>query len=335
MKKRLSTTSWKKYIGRRQRDEARRRDRPRRIKDRFQRPPTLRQPKDFSNYTAPKKFSFINNTHEVLKYFDEAERLFRRKIRLNLDISEIDELTPDAISLLVAKVNDPHFHHGSGYIGGAPRNPELQKLFTQSGFYDFVQSTVSNKKAQGGNLLHRERHYKVVPQIAQRAALTGMRHTFGNDVPYEPLYDVLIECMSNTNNHASSKVSKKCNWWLYVYSDPSTKISSYSFLDLGVGIFESMIVRNYIRNIMKGNLLWKNITFVDDLLSGKIQSRIEEDREIRGKGIPQIVEYSRLDTFKKFVIITNDVKIDLKTFEREQLDCDFKGTFLYWEIQPI
>lgn len=288
--------------------------------------------KPFIDHPAPKKFSFINNTNEVLKYFIDAEKLFKKKYKLNLNIDDIDELTPDAISLMVASINDKDFHHKSGYKGDAPKKPELKKIFKESGFYNFVHSKGFNRAGKG-NLLHKEVHTQVMPVLAQKAALIGIRHTFGNEEPYEPLYDILIECMSNTNNHASLKNKEKCKWWLYVYNEPGTKITSYSFLDLGVGIFDSVAVQGYLKQIFKGTIAYKNIKIVDDLLAGKIKSRIDEDNEIRGKGIPQIVEHSKLNAFKEFYIITNDVKINLKTAAREQLDYNFTGTFLYWEIQ--
>lgn len=290
--------------------------------------------KPFTEHVAPSQFSFVHNTNETLKYFVDAERLFKKKDKLNLNIDDITELTPDAIALLVASINDKDFHHNSGYKGDAPKKPELKKIFKESGFYNFVSSKGFNRIGDG-NLLHKEMHTKVMPVLAMKAALTGIRHTFGNEEPYEPLYDILIECMSNTNNHASLKSNEKCKWWLYVYNEPDTKNTSYSFLDLGVGIFDSIVVQGYLKNLLKGTVVYKNIKIVDDLLSGKIQSRVDEDNEIRGKGIPQIVEHSKHKTFKEFYIITNDVKINLKTFEKEQLDYNFSGTFLYWVIQKI
>jgi len=135
------------------------------------------------------------------------------------------------------------------------------------------------------------------------------------------------------NKYVNLKSKEKCNCWLYVYNDPITNNTSYSFLDLGVGIFDSVVVKGYVKQLLKGTLAYKNINIVDELITGKIQSRVDEDNEIRGKGIPQIVEYSKTKTFKEFYIITNDVKINLKTSDREQLDYNFSGTFLYWEIQ--
>lgn len=340
MKKMHEKFKWKKHILIRMRYQEKRhtinwksRKKNKKIQDRIESDSKQKQIfKPFTEHRAPPKFSLINNTNEVLKYFIDAEKLFRKKYKLNLNIDDVEELTPDAISLLVASVNDKDFHHNSGYKGDAPKKPELKKIFKESGFYNFVRSR-GFKKASDGNLLHKEMNTKVMPVLAMKAALTGIRHTFGNERPYEPLYNILIECMSNTNNHASLKGKEKCNWWLYVCNDPETGNTSYSFLDLGVGIFDSVVVQGYIKNFFKGTMVYKNIRLVDDLLAGKIQSRIDEDNEIRGKGIPQIVEYSQKETFKEFYIITNDVKINLKTSGREQLKYNFSGTFLYWEIK--
>jgi hypothetical protein len=340
MKRNKTKYKWKNYIAIRTRYEAKRHTQKWKKRKRNKKLHShqnavaqhRKQVKPFTDHPAPTKFSFVKNTNKVLEYFIEAEKLFKKKHKLNLNIDDIDELTPDAISLLVASINDKDFHHNSGYKGDAPRKPELKKIFKESGFYNFVHSRGFNRTGDG-NLLHKEMHTKVMPVLAMKAALTGIRHTFGNEEPYEPLYDILIECMSNTNNHASLKSSEKCNWWLYVYNEPDTKNTSYSFLDLGVGIFDSVVVQGYLKQLFKGTIAYKNIKIVDELLAGRIQSRVDEDNEIRGKGIPQIVEYSKLRTFKEFYIITNDVKINLKTTEREQLNYNFSGTFLYWEIQ--
>jgi hypothetical protein len=256
----------------------------------------------------------------------------RHRENIIFDIANVDVLTADTIALLVASIKDIDFTHGSNYSGNAPTKPDLLKLFTESGFYSHVRTNGLFALGEE-NLLHKEVNQKVVPEVAKNAALVGIRHVFKNDKPFDPLYEILIECMSNTNNHANLETQGKCNWWLYVYSDPNKRITSYSFLDLGVGIFESAVVQSYLKNLFRNTPFYKNISLVDDLLAGEIQSRIGKDNEIRGKGIPQIVEHADSKHFKAFYIIANDVKIDLKTKSREQLKHKLNGTFLYWELQ--
>lgn len=292
---------------------------------------SIQSAKSYKTFTAPADFSLVSNTNEVLKYFSDVEKATRKGNNIIFDIKDVTSLTPDAIAFLVACIKDQDFTHGVLYKGNAPSDPGLEKMFTASGFYDHVIAP-GNFKQGKENLLHRETHIKVKSDVAKNAALIGINHVFRGKRIFEPLYEILIESMSNTNNHASPEEDVNCKWSLLVYSDPKKRMTSYSFLDLGIGIFESAVVKDYIRNIFKGTLLYSNLNLVDKLLSGELQSRIDKDREIRGKGIPQIVDSASSVHFQRFYIISNDVKIDLKTRKAELLKNNFKGTFLYWEL---
>lgn len=289
------------------------------------------------DFPAPSNFSIIDNTDKVLEYFEEAEKMLRSGENVTLNITDVEVLTSATVGLMVANINDADFLHDSIVAGEAPKKKELFELFTGSGFYDHVLTNGKFSK-NVNSLLHKEVNKKVVSEVARDASLTGFNHVFGKKNPFESpvvesLYDILVEAMSNTNNHADLHIKGKCNWWLYVYSDPKNKITSYSFFDLGVGIFKSIVVQNYLKQLAKDISIYPNIKLVDDLLAGKIQSRIEEDKKIRGKGIPQIVEHAAIRNFKSFYIIANDVKINLKTKQKEQLKHNLNGTFIYWELQ--
>lgn len=104
-----------------------------------------------------------------------------------------------------------------------------------------------------------------------------------------------------------------------------------TFVDLGVGIFDSRPVQTFKR--FKKFVGWEhNADLVEDLLSGRIKSREIIDNEIRGKGIPQMAENSRNNNISKAYIVSNDVKINLKTWSAEKLSDNFSGTLLYWEL---
>lgn len=293
----------------------------------------------YTDHKAPDNFSFINNTNEVLKYFYEAKKIFYRTENVNFDISNVSNMTSDSVALLVASIKNPKFTKTGNSKGNEPKNEELRKIFSESGFYEHVTQTVGFRKTKAGNLLHKEVERKVVPSIAKSACINGLEHVFKKSEPFPPLYNVysslyeiLLESMANTHNHANLYKQGECRWWLYVYNNPNTNSTFYSFIDLGVGIFKSAHTKNYLEKILKFTGLQKNIDLVDDLLAGKIHSRIEKDRELRGKGIPQIVRHSKNTCFKSFYIITNNVKIDLTNNAKESLEYDFEGTFLHWEL---
>lgn len=289
--------------------------------------------KPYTPVIAPECFSFIDNTEASLKYLDDCRLLLHQNENINCDISKVKVLTPDAIALLVACTNDSKFRGNYASIrGNAPEDKLANKLFVESGFYKFVNTSKEMKSAQRKecNLLHKESDFSVQSGIAKEACLYGTRHVFQNSKPISELYEMLVEAMSNTNNHAGKNSEHKIKWWLYTYNDP-TGFTSYSFIDLGVGIFESIPVQNF-KKLTKFLKITGNIDLVQDLLNGKIKSSIKTDNDIRGKGIPQIALNSQESIFQRAIIISNDVKIDLKTQQAEKLCVDFKGTFLYWEL---
>lgn len=288
--------------------------------------------KQFLNKSCPSNFSFIDNTEEVLSYLNECRDLLHKNEKVKFDIANVENISSDAIALLVACTNSDDYKGKYGKIqGNGPRSPHLAKLFRESGFYNFVNSSKELKSAKKGNLLHKESHYRVRADIAKEACLYGIRNVFGNEVPVPSLYEMLVEAMSNTNNHASKSSKDRIKWWLYTYYNKNDNITSYTFIDLGVGIFESIPVQRY-KKVIRSIGLIHNADLVYDLLNGKIKSSQSVDNAMRGKGIPQIAANSQESIFRRAFIISNNVKIDLKDQSTIKLNSTFNGTLLYWEL---
>src|ERR1035437_2804738 len=277
---------------------------------------------------APTNFSLVYNTEETLEYFERAHKELKNKNRILFDISEITRITTDAIAVQIAKIKDQRFHLNSGIIGNAPRDEGLNKLFSQSGFYEYVKTKGPKPKNNNKLLIHEITNNKVEPDKAKEAYLLGLRHTFQNEEIFEPLYNILIEIMQNTNNHAGS-TRGKYDWWLHVYNHPESFKTSYTFLDLGVGIFESLPVKSFKRDFLELLGFKSNLDLIPKLFAGEIKSRTS--RPERGKGIPQVYECSQHKYFEKFILISNDIYADLKTNENRLIKSQFKGTLFYWE----
>lgn len=283
---------------------------------------------DVQNIPAPEEFSFVENTEKTLEYFKIARKYLNKGYPINFDISQIKNLTTDAIALQIARIKDEKFHFNNTIYGNAPNEPKLKELFLQSGFYKYVQ-TKGPRHLGGSKLIHKITDNKVEPLIAKEACINGLLHTFGNDDIFDPLYDILIEVMQNTNNHAG-ETRGKYNWWLHVYNDPDTMTSKYTFLDLGIGIFDSLPVQTFKRKLGEIVGLKSNADLVKPLFAGEIKSRTGKPE--RGKGIPQVYQSSKDKAFKSFYLISNDIKVDMKTMNIEKLNNNFSGTLFYWEL---
>lgn len=286
---------------------------------------------DVHNLVAPNNFSLIENTDNILSYIKTARKVLRGKNSVKIDISQIKRLTPDIIPFLISHLRDQNFNQFMPIHGNAPENEIFKKIFTESGFYKYVQSK-SKFQTSKLNIMHNESNFKVKPDIAGTAVELILEGRKYDEAYIEPIYNIFIELMSNTHHHADLKEYGTSKWWLYVYVDEENKKTSISFLDLGVGIFKSLIVRSYLKRIGQTLKLVNNSLLVQDILSGKIQSRIEIDKEIRGKGIPQIVEYAKYGCFESFYLITNNMKIDLKNGTYIKLNEELKGTFYFIQI---
>lgn len=293
--------------------------------------PIPKERKPIQNIEAPKEFSLIENTEAVLAYFKSARENLSNGFPIRFDISKIETLTSDAIALQIARIKDANFHKNSGIFGNAPDDPNLQQLFLQSGLYEHV-STKGIKPKSKDTLIHKVTKNKVEPQLAKEACLVGLRHTFQSEEIFDPLFDILIEVMQNTNNHAGEKRGEY-DWWLHIFNEPETNISKYTFLDLGVGIFESLPAQSFKRKFGELIGLTHNASLVEPLFNGEIKSRT--GRPERGNGIPQVYDSSKHRAFNKFIMITNDVHVNMKTLEIQKLKNNFSGTLFYWELKKF
>jgi hypothetical protein len=334
MKKIYTSTKFKKYNSARSKKQIRlRRKRKNKEYNPFK-TFTGRQKKrqnQIVNIPAPQDFSFIGNTEKTLEYFETAKQQLKKGFSVNFDISEIKTLTTDTIALQIAKIKNDKFRSNNAIYGNAPNDQDLKELFLQSGFYSYVQSKTP-RKSVGNKLIHKITENKVEPKIAKEACISGLMHTFGNDEIFDPLYDILIEVMQNTNNHAG-ETRGKYDWWLHVYNDPLSQTSKYTFLDLGVGIFESLPVKSFKRKIGEALRLSHNSDLVKPLFNGEIKSRTRKPE--RGKGIPQVYQSSQHPAFKRFYLVSNNVLVDMKNMKINKLNNNFSGTLFYWELIKI
>lgn len=340
MKKLFTERKWKLRQWRINRDKLRRKRKkkrrikvlkPRSVKTYYS--PASKYEKKREKYEvlqAPADFSIINNTEEIVKYFESARDLLRRGHNVDFDLSKIQNFTPDAIALLAAIVEDRREHPNSRKKGNCPINPDLKQLFIESGFYNYVASKIPAKPLQGRLLLHKISNNKVEPELAKNVCIKGVKHSFNSEEKFKPLYEILIECMANTNNHASLQKRGEYDWWIYVYNNTEIGTTQYTFLDIGVGVFKSLPVKNYISKLESLVKSKSNVDLVQDLFDGKISSRTEQSE--RGRGFPLIFNHSKNPRIKNLMIITNDVMANLKTEHYINMSADFKGTLIYIEI---
>lgn len=289
-----------------------------------------RNKKKFKTITFPENFSLINNHNEILDYFNKVRTAIDNKHQVTLDLSLAQQMTPDAIAFLLSSISDKSFNRGMEIRGTSPNNPKLARMLWESGFFEHVQSKAPKiVKDKKNMLLHNLSEKKVEPLVAKNATDISTLFTFEQIIKFKPIYEILIECMANTHNHANINKRGYYDWWIFVYNDIDKKITSFAFIDLGVGIFGSLAVKEY-KKVFFVKVIKENYELVEDLLNGKISSRTKLLE--RGKGFPLINKHSKNQYIKNFRIMSNDVYADLDKKEYLKMDYNFKGTLLYWEL---
>lgn len=301
-------------------------NRPKEKYKRVRRPLVEYRPIPPPHLSLPRNFSFINNPIIVLKFFAKFRNYAHEGTNVILDFRPVETITPDVIPLLLAKVSKYIRQIRISVI--RTQQDDIDKLLLESGFYKVV-GLINYISKQG--LLGTHKSTLVNTEIAVDARKLTAEKTFGApDKRIQPLYRTLIECMANTRKHAST-VPQYERWWLSVYNDPITKVTSFAFCDTGIGIFKSTRLQNITKFALKVGLK-KNSDILKSILEGKIAS--STGLSYRGKGLPKIYSDYKGKYLKKLCIAANDTFADFDAGTFIELADELNGTFLYWEISP-
>jgi len=327
-KKLYSTRKWKNYLRSRQRYQLKR-TRERRSRRRGTIPLTRRKARNLPvlNMAVPQNFSIIHNPTDSIKFLREF-RYHAKNNNLTLNLAAVTHISVDAITALIAEILSLR---GTRVVNGYnPHNEACRDLLIRSGFFDHVRSRQPLPPGQKGKIAPRK-SYRVEGATAKQLIRIGTEAAFGSPTKSYSAYSALIECMSNTHNHATGRREEHGAemWYSTVYGDADTRTVSYSFLDTGVGIFRSVRL-NKIKKLY--NKLFKGEDhrgILKDILHGRVASRT--GLPFRGKGLPGIYKSFRAGRIKSLIIVSNDVYADVANDDYRILGVQFPGTLLYWE----
>lgn len=276
--------------------------------------------------------NLIKRPDNVLSLFNRAYELYKQNKNVHFDLTKCVEFSPESIAVLAAYISTDAFTNGMASRGDLPKNSFVKRLIKESGFFDYVRMVGGSQPVTKSKMLHKLTNNKVETDEVKEVCLfvkDKVEADYVDDM--EPLYDVLVEAMQNTNNHASPKGKGLYDWWLTRFVDRETNIIHYTFLDVGVGVYNSLPVQDFLRKVRTQLNLTSNIDLVDRLVNGEIKS--STGRPERGKGIPQIFDLSKDELFKDFYMLSNDVLVDAKTMKKTKLNQEFYGTLYYFTIE--
>lgn len=332
-KKLLSEKKWKEYLRIRQqaeqRNTARRRRGPRFSGTRAQKQ-EARNRRRFQIVRAPSVFSIVNNPNDAMQFFTNLE-LYSSRYNIELDLSNVQTLTTDAIAALIATIE----RLDADMRGNLPYDPDAQRMLLESGFFDYVSSVQGLPSTPRGSIEQRK-NTNVAPMTAKNLVHFGTKGIFGTSKRNTASYSTLIECMANTRGHAAGRNNPNRagrrppeTWWATVYADGGRKKICFTFVDTGVGIFRSVRI-GVVRKIYDFFGGKDDTDILRDMLDGKVPS--STTLSFRGKGLPYMNRLARENRISSLVIVANDVYANVSSHNFTKLGNPFHGTLVYWEV---
>lgn len=287
---------------------------------------------------APRVFSLLRNRSSVIEYIDGIMKHAKSKEYVTMNISEVTDTDPLTVSLLIAIMMDKRIKARMSFakyvsirIPTGDSGPAA--MFRKCDFHRIVTSGSSDSNyfmSRVDTSINR-RIIKEVLKLAEKKNIEGARSN---------LSPILVEIMSNTNNHAglSDDRDDEYPWHLSIIEEEN-KIC-FSVIDLGVGIYESLKTNEALRNIPKEEWSAVNNIYENEqsrYLATNIPKGVYSSTKLnfRGKGLREIyIRANRTASIGEFVIITNKARVDVLNIEKQNIDsgCSFRGTAYYWEM---
>lgn len=337
MKKLVTCEKWKRHLAARSRSQQkansrfRRHERERHAKAAFKH--RVRRFKKQGTVRAPEVFSLVQNPSETILFLNEIRETARSR-NVFVDLSGVKAITPDAVAALLATIHHSRIEPAI-VAGNVPQDSGAAKMVNNSGFRDHVRTPGGMPyESPRGKVRKRYRAGDVYQirfdrLVAKELVEFGTGKLYGTPRPNGPSFSILCEAMLNTLNHASRRPGTHEPWWASVYYDAERQRACFTFIDQGVGIFQSYGLRQRLKMWLELNVLNRAET-LKRLFQGEIPSSSREPG--RGNGIPRIYDHSKAQRIRSLTVVTNNVKGEAETDRYEILDKSYQGTLLYWEI---
>ena len=189
---------------------------------------------------APEQLSFVHHPDETIGFLNSLEHLFSKKKKTFVDLSQTYFIDIGVIAALLSVMN-LFKAKGIGFNGNSPKYFAARKLLYDSGFFKELFNPSENEFEFGEkNQLHTQGSKKVIAELSEPLTIQTGYTIFNEKRIFKGLHRVLMELQMNTNNHAVIGVKGAKPWCLSVRHDFEMKKVHFSFVDYGVGIFESL-----------------------------------------------------------------------------------------------
>lgn len=274
---------------------------------------------------APSVFSMFDRPDAAVPFINSLLSC-RTGQRVFIDLSKVSRMSADAALCLMAAARE----HRGLVRGNLPRDRKTLEILRELGFVallrmDVPQLGLTSLTNRGFMQQRSKAGARVEPDFAQRCAEMATLNTTrqGSD---RHTYRLLIECMSNTHNHAGTG-GRQAPWWVCVHSPAPGRVV-YCFVDLGVGIVASAKARNLMDAAL--HALDSPADALKAIALGAHGSRTRKSE--RGRGLPGMVEVCRKGSVRDLKLLANSGMWSVSDDRKHVVAESFPGTLVRWEV---
>lgn len=294
---------------------------------------------DYLKIRVPKVLSLIDNYESVLKFIQELQDAYRNKKKVFVLMNSMESFTGDGLIILLSNVvlfksaNIP-------FNGDYPKKKDVRERLMRTSFYDALYKfNYANEShydlTKKDFFTHANKN--VDSDLTARLIAHNSYYLWDEERRCTGVQRIFLELMQNTNNHASLKQGEK-HWWLHVSKADNPKRLCFSFIDYGMGIFESLANKDVKSKFFR----WAekmlpilnpkdHCVLLQAILNGTFHSTVT-NKSYRGKGLPGIFNTFVKHKISRLIIITNDVFSEASCGKFLNINHKLNGTFVYFEV---
>lgn len=197
--------------------------------------------------TLPESLDLIKNFESTANVIRTIRLLaLREKRSVLLDFTEVKELHPSALLLLLAEIHRCRLIHGNSRLDGTyPKTPKIERMLDAAGFFNLLGVTSRIKQKPNRYPMEYVGFHSDIREV--KGTVKRFRESLlGTDIRMSPharkrLYRAVSEAMLNVGHHAYPEGSYRTHpqqgrWWLTGHVNRRRGELTVMFCDLGVGI---------------------------------------------------------------------------------------------------
>lgn len=288
---------------------------------------------------APRIFSLVENESETQVFFKNLSYYLAFAPGVYLEMRDVVRLSPDAIMYLLAVI-DVYAQLGQvDIVGNTPRDRRAAALLADSGFYDYVRSSVDDKHALPDvqNQVLKIASGEYADASTAGAAIAWACERLDLDYECEAAstsYETLIECLSNVTGHAYRHPDNnpvKQLWWLAAIYDERTKDVIFTVLDMGSGIPKTLALDwpQRVKQLLRIGSA-SEVLLIQRALEGHFPSQTGLPH--RGKGLPAIKAAMDDGLLSGLILVSGRGYLNYGTGKTTHFPSPFTGTLYSWRL---